>query len=260
MDFVSRVSEHGVTERGFVLGVGDATVPGVVWTPEGASGPRPLILIGHGGTQHKRVDNVLRLARSLVRHQGYAAVAIDAPGHGDRGTPEGMARLREQIVSGQFGPEQRLRMAANAKMAAAEWTATLDAMERLPEVGQGPVGYWGLSMGTAYGVRFLQAEPRVKCAVLGLFGLRLDDGGFEQAARSITVPVLFLFQAHDELVPLRFGLALFSAFGSEIKTAHVNPGGHVAVPAFEREYYETFFVRHLSARPSAGLSEPSPAR
>jgi dienelactone hydrolase len=245
MDFVSRVSEHGVTERGFTLRVGDSPVPGIVWTPEGATGSRPLILIGHGGTQHKRVDNVLRLARSLVRHHGYAAVAIDAPEHGDRGTPEGMARLREQIVSGQFGPEQRLRMAAHASMAAAEWRATLDAVEGLPEIGRGPVGYWGLSMGTAYGVRFIPTEPRVKCAILGLFGLRLDDSAFEQAARRVTVPLLFLFQANDELVPLRFGLALFTAFSSKIKTAHVNPGGHVDVPAFEREYYETFFVRHL---------------
>jgi dienelactone hydrolase len=245
MDFVSRASEDGVIERGFVLRVGDASVPGIVWTPEGAAGPRPLILIGHGGTQHKRVDNVLRLARTLVRHHRYAAVAIDAPDHGDRGTPEGAARLRELIVSGQFGPEQRQRMVEHAAMAAAEWQATLDAVEQLPEIGKGPVGYWGLSMGTAFGVRFIPAEPRVKCAVLGLFGLRLDDGAFEQAARRVTVPLLFLSQADDELVPLRFGLALFSAFGSKIKTAHVNPGGHVAVPAFERDYYETFFVRHL---------------
>jgi dienelactone hydrolase len=245
MDFVSRVTENGVTERGFVLRVGDATVPGIVWTPDGAIGPRPLVLIGHGGTQHKRADNVLGLARSLVRHQQYAAVAIDAPDHGDRGTPEGMARLREQIVSRQFGPEQRMRMVTHATMAATEWKATLDALEQLPEIGRGPVGYWGLSMGTAFGVRFIPVEPRVRCAVLGLFGLRLDDGAFEQAARSVTVPTLFLFQANDELVPLRFGLALFAAFGSEIKTAHVNPGRHVEVPAFEREYYETFFVRHL---------------
>ena len=245
MDFASEVSENGVTERSFTLRTGDASVPGIVWTPERARGPRPLILIGHGGTQHKRVDKVLRLARSLVRRHGYAAVAIDAPEHGDRGTPEAMDRLREQIVSGRFGPEQRLRMHAHAIMAAAEWMATLDAVQRLPEIGDGPVGYWGLSMGTAFGVRFIQAEPRVKCAILGLFGLRLDDGALEQAARHVAVPLLFLLQADDELVPLKFGLALFAAFGSEIKTLHLNRGGHVQVPAFERECYETFFVRHL---------------
>ena len=28
---------------------------------------------------------------------------------------------------------------------------------------------------------------------------------------------------------------------------HINPGGHVAIPAFERESYERFFVRHLGS-------------
>src|SRR5215831_9712225 len=130
MDFVSTESELGVTERRFELKVDGATVPGIVWTPDGAVGPRPLVLIGHGGTQHKRIDNVLSLARSLVRHRGYAAVAIDAPDHGDRGTPEGMAGLRERIINRRFSPEQRARMEALGAIAAAEWKATLDAVER----------------------------------------------------------------------------------------------------------------------------------
>jgi dienelactone hydrolase len=245
MDFVTAVSEQGVTERRFDLVVGDALVPGIVWTPEGATGPRPLILIGHGGTQHKRVDNILRLARALVRHHGYAAASIDAPNHGDRGTPEGMEEFRRRIVSGRFTEEQRRDMTLSAESAAKEWTATLDAVEQMPEIGRGPVGYWGLSMGTSIGVRFIADEPRVKCAILGLFGLRQDADPLERAARNVTVPLLFLFQMNDELVKLESGLALFMVFGSETKTVHMNPGGHVQVPAFEREYYETFFVRHL---------------
>ncbi len=247
MDFVSAESESGVTERRFALQVGESTVPGIVWTPERAVGPRPLILIGHGGTQHKRVENVLRLARALVKNLGYAAVAIDAPDHGDRGTPERTARFRELIVSGRFTEEQRFAMEANADRAAKEWKVTLDAVEQLPEVDRGPVGYWGLSMGTSIGVRFIADEPRVECAVLGLFGLRPGAEAFERAARAVTVPLLFLFQMNDELVPLEAGLALFMVFGSKTKTVHMNPGGHVEVPAFEREGYESFFVRHLGA-------------
>jgi hypothetical protein len=40
----------GVTEQLFALG----GVPGVLWTPDGASGTRPLIVMGHGGGQHKK--------------------------------------------------------------------------------------------------------------------------------------------------------------------------------------------------------------
>jgi dienelactone hydrolase len=255
MEFVSTTTEGGVTERRFDLKVGDESVPGIVWTPEGASGNRPLVLIGHGGTQHKRVENVLRLACSLVRNRGYAAVAIDAPGHGDRGSAEAMARLREQILSKQFTPEQRRQMESRHGLGVVEWKATLDAMEQLPEIGQGAVGYWGLSMGTFIGAPFIAAEPRVKCAVLGLAGLRPGADALERAARSVTIPLLFLFQLNDELMTPESGLALFSAFGSSIKSMHLNPGPHVGVPPYEREYYETFFVRHLGqARDHTTLS------
>ncbi len=74
----------GVDERRFDLGVDDRVVPGLVWTPTGSVGPRPLVLLAHGATRHKRVDHILEIARRLVRGFGYAAMAIDAPFHGDR--------------------------------------------------------------------------------------------------------------------------------------------------------------------------------
>jgi hypothetical protein len=40
-------------------------------------------------------------------------------------------------------------------------------------------------------------------------------------------------------------LALWDAFGSKEKTMHINPGGHVQVPLFERKSSEEFFRRHL---------------
>src|SRR6478752_7286125 len=85
MDFTDRPAvSRGVVERRFdVAGAGEV-VPGIVWTPEAATGSRPLVLVGHGGGGHKRMPYVLSLARRLVRHAGYAVAAIDGPGHGDR--------------------------------------------------------------------------------------------------------------------------------------------------------------------------------
>ena len=37
--------DDGVLERGFTLG----EVPGILWTPEPAAEPAPLILLGHPG-------------------------------------------------------------------------------------------------------------------------------------------------------------------------------------------------------------------
>src|SRR3954464_15372601 len=73
---------RGVVERRFDVEGGDEVVPGIVWTPEAATGPRPLVLVGHGGSGHKRMPYVLSLARRLVRHAGYAGAASDGRGRG----------------------------------------------------------------------------------------------------------------------------------------------------------------------------------
>jgi len=102
-------------------------------------------------------------------------------------------------------------------------------------------------VGTAIGLPFVAAEPRINAAVLGLAGLsvRPNAEAFEQAARSLSIPVLFLFQWDDELMTRESGIALFDAIGSTEKTMHVNPGGHVQMPLFERDAVEAFFRRHL---------------
>ena len=252
MQFISEIVERGVAERRFDLTVGGERVSGIIWAPEDAKGTRPLVLLGHGGAQHKRVEHILGFARSLVRHCGYAVVAIDAPGHGDRITPEEAARDREErqarrdSARGLVTPE---RLEKRIRLAVAEWKTTLDAVEQLDYVGKGPVGYKGLSMGCAIGVPFVASEPRVKAAVLGLLGLL--GGEFENAVRSITVPVMFICQWDDELASRDSAIALYEAFGSREKTMHINPGGHVEVPMrIETAYWESFYVRHLgTAKP-----------
>jgi len=139
--------------------------------------------------------------------------------------------------------ERFREMAARNAKAIAEWKATLDAVQALDYVGTAPVGYWGVSMGTAIGVPFLAAEPRVKAAVLGLAGVHTED--FEKAARSISIPLIFMCQWNDEVAPRDASLALYDAFGSQEKSMHVNPGGHLGIPPFEREQWEQFYLRHL---------------
>jgi len=258
MDFISETVERGVVERRFDLKVGDNVVPGIIWTPEDAAATTPTILIGHGGTQHKRVPNVLSLARRLVRHQRYAAVAIDAPDHGDRVVDVQAAEtarraLEQRLQAGKqegggprpaFAPETARAWAERIRLGVLEWKATVDAIQ--PLTG-GPLGYWGVSMGTVIGLPFVASEPRVSAAVLGLAGLSGRPGGadFEAAARSLTTPVLMLFQWDDELASRESGLALYDAFASAEKSLHINPGGHIQIPFWERDATEAFFVRHL---------------
>ena len=110
-------------------------------------------------------------------------------------------------------------------------------------MGDGPLGYWGLSMGTLFGVPFVAAEPRVQVAVLGLMGLAGRRYG--ETASNVTCPVLFLQQLDDELIAPADCLALFLAIGSKDKRLHANPGLHSAVPVEEIEHSEAMLAKHL---------------
>jgi dienelactone hydrolase len=243
MRFDSETSTDGVTERLFTLG----EVPGAVWAPAGATGPRPLVLLGHGGGTHKTHPSTVARARRYVTGLGFAVAAIDAPGFAGRpARPEYepfTAEIEELRAAGKPpGGALARRGAVAAKLAVPEWRATIDALTSLPWTGEGqPVGYYGVSLGTALGLPLVAAEPRITAAVLGLMGAQT----LAETAASITVPVEFHLQWDDELVPRAEGLALFDALGSKEKTLHANPGGHGDVPRFEADSTERFFARHL---------------
>lgn len=246
MHFTSQTTVDGVSEHHFTLG----DVTGLLWSPADPTGSRPLVLLGHGGGQHKQAPGLVARARRYVSALGFAVAAIDVPGHGDRPKTERderfSAEIRQRMTAGQpVGQLVADYNTALAGQAVAEWQSVVDALRRLDFIDpDGPVGYWGVSLGSAIGVPLVAAEPRISAAVLGLVG---GDALAEAAAR-VTVPVEFLLQWDDELVPRDSALALFDAFGSSEKSLHANPGRHVAVPAFELDSSERFFARHLSRK------------
>jgi dienelactone hydrolase len=243
LSITSSSSSDGVTERFFTLG----EILGVLWTPEGATGSRPLILMGHGGGQHKTAPRIVAGARRFVAECGFAAVAIDAPGHGDRPKAaeldQAFTEMRSRAAAGEpMFPLVAKMHALLAEQSVLEWRSVLDAVAEVDGVGTGPAGYLGMSLGCGLGVPLVAAEPRIRAATLGLFGAL----GLAEAAGRITVPVQFVMQWDDERVPREESLALYDAFGSAEKTLHANPGKHGDVPAFETESSLRFFVRHLS--------------
>lgn len=242
MRFTSQTSSDGVTEQFFTLD----EIPGVLWTPEDACGTRPLILLGHGGGQHKTAPGTMSRARRYAA-EGLAVVAIDAPNHGDRPKDEEFGRIVAEMRAGMAAGEHPGALVPGmhsylAGQAVTDWQAVLTAVQGLDQVGVGPVGYCGMSMGCGLGVPLIAAEPRIRAAVLGLLGVH---GLAEEAAR-ITVPVQFLVQWDDQAVLRDQGLALFDALASAEKTLHANPGRHEDVPSFEVDSSLRFFTRHLN--------------
>jgi dienelactone hydrolase len=254
MQFTSQLVSDGVMERTFKLDINGESVPGVIWTPADTSECRPIILMGHGGSQHKKFVGVVSRAQRYVKEFGFTVVAIDAPGHGER-PPSTQAKqfvieLKNKMAEGQ--PIEEIVTNENARLAlqlVPEGRATLDAVQSLDDIGrEGAVGYLGFAMGGAIGISFIAAEPRISAAVLGLIGLPPNHPDLANAAAQVTIPVEFVLQWNDELVPRESGLALFDAFGSQEKTLHANPGGHARPPAWESESWERFFNRHLEAK------------
>ena len=233
------VSERGVREQRFDLQCEGRRVPGIVWRPADATELGPVALLGHGGSLHKRADYILATARRLARHHGISAVAIDGPGHGDRRADGGSDPER---VGAEF--ESAWKKPETTENIVADWRASLDAVQS--ELGSGPVGYFGLSMGTMMGVPVIAAEPRVRAAVLGLMGIwgpnsaRLAD----DAAR-VTCPVRFLAQWDDEIVPRDRALDLFDRLGTRQKSLRAHPGKHVEVPPDEMRAVADFLASHL---------------
>lgn len=224
-------------------------VPAVVWLPARAEPATAIVLIGHGGGMHKDAPFVTRLAGHLAGNVGYAVVAIDAPYHGERTPAEekGLSALERRERMGLAAWRRRNNQATD--QAVADWRAAVDAVQRLDAVPDGPVGYFGISMGTRFGIPLAAAEPRIGAAVFGLFGHPAADEGdaFARAARQVTIPVLFLLQWDDELFPREDGLALFDLLGTRSKTLHANPGGHLQVPSAELVQAARFLRRHLAA-------------
>jgi dienelactone hydrolase len=246
MRFTAETTADGVSQRSFALD----DIPGVLWQPAGQTAGKNtgLVLLAHGGGQHKLGPAVLGRAR-LCAAAGLVAAAIDAPGFGDRprtaADEQFLTQFRRLTAAGE--PAAGLVFRYNAGVAARavpDWQAVLSALLELDDVGpDAPVGYWGTSLGGGIGVPLVAADQRIRAAVLGLVG---RDTLAEAAAR-ITVPVQFLMQWDDELVPRDDALALFDAFASAEKTLHANPGRHAEVPFSEHEAAASFLARQLTA-------------
>jgi hypothetical protein len=97
---------------------------------------------------------------------------------------------------------------------------------------------------------------RLRCAVLGKFGLRqtpaLHSGlaapeHVATDAGRTTAPVLFHIQWDDEIFPRDGQLALFDAFGSKEKVLVGFPGRHGETRDVAIALWRDFVCRHLAA-------------
>jgi len=248
MHFTSETRlDQGPIEREFALD----DIPGILWTPPTASAadPAPLILLGQpGGFGIRRMYPRLEARARSAAAQGFASIAIEPPGAGDRpplsGAEQARADLMRAISAGDRPGDDiidRLILPL-VERAAPEWQTTLDAVLGLPEIGE-RVGFSGGVIAIA--VRLAATDRRIAAA--GLFAGSYVPRATMDEARRITIPLHVLLQWDDEGNDRQMALDLFDAFASTEKTLCANMGGHTGVPSFAGEDAARFFARHLDS-------------
>ena len=248
----SQQLEHGVLERRFTLaGTDGNTVPGVLWTRGDASGPTPLILIGHGGGGSKDAAGNLVRRDYFTGERGIATAAIDAPGHGERGPARsivdaGWAELWQQ-------PEQVLDEMTG------DWHRTIADLLATGEFDEHAIGYYGVSMGSVFGIPFIASEPGIAAAVLGLCGVRRTPGVVAAAledrrsariiaaAPAVLCPLIYHVQWDDELFDREGAFELYGLLGSPDKRLQSTPGPHGGMSDDARDTTFTFLANRLLA-------------
>ena len=238
------VSAGSAREREFTVERAGQPIPGIAWHPTRTERPVPLVLLGHGGSGHKRSEKMLKLGRIFSEQYGWWAVAIDGPVHGGRGSVSDAAQpayrqmwQRPNVVQDMID----------------DWRAVLDAVSTQAEIDTARIGYWGLSMGTMFGLPYVAAERRIRAAVLGKAGLRgpsVERSGIDKHFRihapAVAIPLLFVMQWDDERFDRDGQLELFDMLPSKDKRLHAYPGPHSHDGPEAFEVGAAFLARHIA--------------
>jgi dienelactone hydrolase len=228
-----------VLRKHFVLEREGRRVPGLMWSERRSGESRPLVLVSHGGGGSK--ESVAALAERLARECSFVVAAIDGPVHGDRQPSRRTnAAVLEDFRALWRGDSNHIDDMID------DWRYVLDYLQRFEIVADKLVGWYGLSMGTAYGIPFVASEVRIRAAVFGTWGLSYPNSRrLAEDAPNVRCPVLFQQNRDDEVFTVAGQDALFDLIGATDKRLSVYPGRHAS--RLERQVTDAahFLVENL---------------
>lgn len=242
--------QRGASTREFrILRPGQRDITGAVWLPATLTPNATLMCFGHGASGDRYQAPIPYLAERFVTEAGIPVLSVDGPVHGLRQVGDG--------ARGAFFPEFQRDESISDMVE--EWTCAIEVTQQLPEIGPGRLAYFGLSMGSIFGVPMVASRDDIVVATLGLLGIQSGfphDKELLDAAAKIDCPVLFLMQLEDELFDREGYLKLFDAFPSSDKRIHANPGLHPEIPAEEVDFAFDFLMGHINGTRERRIVNP----
>ena len=220
----------------------DRLVTGSLWIPIDSIRSDTLMAFGHGASGTRYQLPIPFLARKLAK-EGIVSLSMDGPVHG----------LRQKGDGGRPALSQEMRRPNMIEDMITDWRTAVEVSESRMGFNADKFGYFGLSMGSIFGIPYLAQRKKdnkpVTVATLGLLGTTGAAAGLsdrlKRDATAINAPTLFFMQLEDELFPRDGYLELFDALGSDNKRLHANPGLHPEVPAEEINFCLSFVLNHL---------------
>ena len=237
-------------------GANGETVPAILALPAQTDKPLPCVILLHGLGGNK--EQMYPLA-TVFANKGYAALCIDAAGHGGR-------KLSVNTALGEWGlPELRIVCAQTT----VDLRHAVDFLQSRSDIDRSRIGYVGVSLGGIIGSLFVANEPRIKTAVLWAAGgdwpklvaqsqvslaihlRKVQRMDVVQIARDMKeveplnaiakaerCPILFLNGDHDTIVPTVCAQELFAKAKGNKKQVLL-PGGHIPdLPTMIRQTVE----------------------
>lgn len=215
---------------------GKRDITGALWLPDSPVDGKTLVCCGHGASGNRYQAPISQLAERFVSAE-LPVLSLDGPVHGLRQIGDGGRTA--------FFPEYQ-RDNSLIDMTD-DWTCAIEQIQN--EFSVSKLAYFGLSMGSLFGLPLVASRTDVTVVVLGLMGVAANfphGDTLLKAATKIDCPILFLMQLEDELFDRQGYLKVFDAFASKDKRLHANPGLHPEVPAEEIDCTFDFLLAHIN--------------
>jgi len=253
-DSVSWIESHdtkGMATLDFVAQrTAKRNVTGAVWIPDDPNPDVPLMLFGHGASGDRYQTPIPELAQRFVEDLRCPVLSLDGPVHG----------LRAVEPGGRQALFAELRRAEAVADMVEEWHFGVELAFSRDDIGPRSLSYFGLSMGSVFGIPLLAERDDVIVSTIGLIGTTGATSNLREklmeAASKLTHPVFCIMQLEDELFPRDGYLELFDSIGSEDKRLHANPGLHPEVPLEELLFSFEFMKGHIEGTASKRIVNP----